>query len=431
MADRPRIERARARARGARWSSVPWQRSSSEQHSSGRRHTRRATRSTVPAHLGTAVVRASCEAERARGRPDRPACPAAGSGDEYLMTDPARFRAFGCEVVIAGCDPSAAAVTFARWEEVFSRFRPQSELSRVNASASPALGVSPLFARTLARALDIAADTGGLIDPTLGAALEAAGYDRDFALLGDESTPPGHPVPTRLGEVRLDGLVLNRPPGVQIDLNGIVKALAVDEAVGALSRDGFVSAGGDLAVRGPVDVGLPGGGAVRVVRGGLATSGVVSRRWRRGGIEQHHLIDPLTGRPADSPWLQVTVSGATCLAADVGAKVAFPARRRWPSVARRARDGRSLRHARRRRSAQRRVARRSRMHLTSSPAIWYAARASGVAAYVVLTITVSIGLSMGGKAQSRIWPASRPKTFTGLAAYRRLADRCARSHDRC
>lgn len=239
------------------------------------------------------------------------------------MTDPVRFRALGCQIVMAGGDPTAVAATFARWEEVFSRFCPQSELSRVNGSAMPAVYVSPFFARTLARALEIADETGGLVDPTLGAALENAGYDRDFTLIGDEPAPPGEPAPSRLGEVHLDGLALHRPPGVQIDLNGIVKALAVDEAAGALTGDGFVSAGGDLAVRGPVDVGLPGGGAVRVVSGGLATSGVVSRRWRRGGEEQHHLIDPLTGRPADSPWLQVTASGATCLAADVGAKAAF------------------------------------------------------------------------------------------------------------
>lgn len=239
------------------------------------------------------------------------------------MTEPIRFRALGCDVVLAGGDPAAVAAIFARCDETFSRFRPRSELSRVNASPRPAVHVSPVFARTLARALEIAGETDGLVDPTLGTALEAAGYDRDFALLGDEPAPPGDAAPSRLSEVQLEGLVLRRPPGVQIDLNGIVKALAVDEAAAALTGDGFVSAGGDLAVRGPVDVGLPGGDAVRVVRGGLATSGCVSRRWRRGGYEQHHLIDPRTGRPADSPWLQVTVSGATCLAADVGAKAAF------------------------------------------------------------------------------------------------------------
>jgi thiamine biosynthesis lipoprotein len=179
------------------------------------------------------------------------------------------------------------------------------------------------LARALRVALDAAEETDGLVDPTLGAALVSAGYDRDFALLGDDPGPPGPAQPSRLGEVALRGELLQRAPGLTLDLNGVVKALAVDEALAALSSEGFVSAGGDLAVRGPVDVGLPGGGAVRVVRGGLATSGVASRRWLRGRAEQHHLIDPRTGRPAESPWAQVTVSGATCLAADVAAKAAF------------------------------------------------------------------------------------------------------------
>jgi thiamine biosynthesis lipoprotein len=231
-----------------------------------------------------------------------------------------RFRAMGCEVVCAGGDP---ARVFERWDAAFSRFRADSELTRVNASPAWTVRVSPLFARALRVALDAAEQTHGLVDPTLGAALESAGYNRDFALLGDDPGPPGPAQPSRLGEVVLRGELLQRPPGLALDLNGVVKALAVDEAVAALSSDGFVSAGGDLAVRGPVDVGLPGGGAVRVVRGGLATSGVVSRRWRRGRAEQHHLIDPRTGRPAESPWAQVTVSGATCLAADVAAKAAF------------------------------------------------------------------------------------------------------------
>ena len=230
----------------------------------------------------------------------------------------------GCEVVLAGGDPAAVAAVFSRWEGVFSRFLPGSELSRVNASPAWTLHVSPLFARALRTALDAAADTGGLVDPTLGAALEAAGYDTDFALLPDDGPAAGPAAPSRLGEVRLDGRILRRSPGLQLDLNGVVKALAVDEAVAGLAAGGFVSAGGDLAVRGPVDVGLPGGGAVRVVQGGLATSGVVSRHWRRGGEEQHHLLDPRTGRPCrDSPWEQVTVSGASCLAADVAAKAAF------------------------------------------------------------------------------------------------------------
>jgi FAD:protein FMN transferase len=203
-----------------------------------------------------------------------------------------RFRSMGCEIVVAGGEPARVAGVFARWDQAFSLFRPESELTKVNASAAPVLRVSPLFAKTFSCALEAAFDTGGLVDPTVGARTAS-----------------------RLGEARLEGLLLFRPPGLRLDLNGVVKALAVGEAVATLAGEGFVSAGGDLAVRGPVDVGLPGGDAVRVVRGGLATSGIVSRG--------HHLIDPRTGRPSTSPWAQVTVSGASCLAADVAAKAAF------------------------------------------------------------------------------------------------------------
>src|SRR5271169_2538287 len=136
----------------------------------------------------------------------------------------------GCDVVVSGGDPAAAAGVFARWEDAFSRFIPDSELSRVNASPAAAVRVSPLFARALSAALDAAAETDRLVDPTLAAALEAAGYDRDFPLLGDRAEPAGPAVPSRLRELRLDGLILRRPPGLALDLNGVVKSLAVDEA---------------------------------------------------------------------------------------------------------------------------------------------------------------------------------------------------------
>ena len=165
--------------------------------------------------------------------------------------------------------------------------------------------------------------TDGLVDPTLGAALEAAGYDRDFAALAPDPRPPGREVPARLGAVRLFGRVLSLGRDVRLDLNGVVKAAAVDAALALLSGPGFVSAGGDLAARGDVDVAVPGGAAVRLVSGGLATSGRSRRSWLRAGAEQHHLIDPATGGPAAGPWEEVTVCGASCLAADVAVKAAF------------------------------------------------------------------------------------------------------------
>ena len=261
--------------------------------------------------------------QRPRVGPDRAADAAAAGGDEHVVSAVHRLHAMGCEVVVSGGDPAAVADVFARWEDAFSRFLPDSELSRVNASPAPALRVSPLFARALDAALDAAAETDGLVDPTLAAALEAAGYDRDFPLLGDRAEPAGPPAPSRLREVRLDGLILRRPPGLALDLNGVVKSLAVDEAAAAPSRRRLRLGRRRPRRARPVDVGLPGGGAVRVLEGGLATSGIATRSWRRGGEEQHHLVDPRTGRPSTSPWQQVTVSGSSCLAADVAAKAAF------------------------------------------------------------------------------------------------------------
>ncbi len=232
----------------------------------------------------------------------------------------------GCEVVVAGATVEELARIRSLFEErdaVFSRFRSDSELSRVNAAAGRPLGVSPLFADMVETALWAARETGGLVDPTLGGALEAAGYDRDFAVLAPDPRPPGQALPARPGSVRLVGNVVALAPGTRLDLNGVVKAAAVDDALELLRGPGFVSAGGDLAARGEVDVAVPGGAAVRLVSGGLATSGRSRRRWLRGGEEQHHLIDPASGLPAWGPWEQVTVCGSSCLAADVAAKASY------------------------------------------------------------------------------------------------------------
>jgi FAD:protein FMN transferase len=233
------------------------------------------------------------------------------------------FESMGCEVVVAGATGAELERVRAVFEErdaVFSRFRPGSELNAVNNGRGARL-VSPLFARMVETALKARQQTDGLVDPTLGASIEAAGYDRDFSVLGPSSEPPG--AASRAGRIELYGRVLVLAPGVRLDLNGVVKAAAADDALRLLSGSGFVSAGGDLAARGGVDVALSDGSFVRLVSGGLATSGRTKRRWVRGGEEQHHLIDPATGRPSQSPWDEVTVCGSSCLAADVAAKAAF------------------------------------------------------------------------------------------------------------
>jgi thiamine biosynthesis lipoprotein len=237
-----------------------------------------------------------------------------------------RFRAMGCEVAVAG----ATAVElwriqalFRAREQRFSRFVRGSELDRVNAAGGSVVVVSAEFAAVLERALAAAGATDGLVDPTLGAAIVAAGYDADFDQLMPSSEPAAPADRGSWGSVRVAGRFVARPPGLLLDLNGVVKGLTVDDALELIAGDGVVSAGGDLATESGVDVGLPGGGAVRLVCGGLATSGSVKRRWLRDGEWQHHLLDPRTARPADSPWAEVTVSASSCLDADVAAKAAF------------------------------------------------------------------------------------------------------------
>lgn len=236
------------------------------------------------------------------------------------------FRAMGCDVSVGGA--SAAECTrieqlFEKWDRMFSRFRGDSELNLVNRSPACRLFVSAEFAEMVRSALAAAEQTGGAVDPTLGQAIEAAGYDRDFAALKDDPRPREAGRPGSWRQIRVSGRLLHRPRGVAFDLNGVVKSAAVDRALALIAGDGFVSAGGDIAARGGLDVALPAGGAARIVAGALATSGTTSRSWRRGGATQHHLIDPRAGRPARSPWQQVTVCGTTCADADVAAKAAF------------------------------------------------------------------------------------------------------------
>lgn len=232
----------------------------------------------------------------------------------------------GVDVVVQGAsDEEYTAVEhlFADWDEAFSRFRPESELNRVNASASDTVLVSELFARVLRVGLGAARATSGLVDPTVGVAVEAAGYDRDFSVLAPDPRPTKSTMPGRWRTVEVSGVLISRPPGLRFDLNGVVKSLAVDETLDLVRGPGFVAAGGDIATRGDLVAALPRGGSIRLLAGGLATSGTTWRRWWRGGSMQHHLIAPRTGLPADSRWDEVTVAATSCLAADVAAKAAF------------------------------------------------------------------------------------------------------------
>jgi thiamine biosynthesis lipoprotein len=227
-----------------------------------------------------------------------------------------------------------------------SRFREDSDLAALNRSAGAETTVGPLLARALAEGLRGARVTDGDVDPTVGRAIRLAGYDADFAAVAAEGGPltlTVRPVPG-WQTVRLDPRTRRVfvPAGVEVDLGATAKALAADLAAAAgLAAAGgggiLVSLGGDIALAGePPD----GGWTVAVSddsndpvesaqesivlqSGAVASSSTRVRRWRRGGVELHHIIDPRTGCPARTPWRLATVVADSCVDANIASTAAI------------------------------------------------------------------------------------------------------------
>lgn len=240
------------------------------------------------------------------------------------MTEQHAFRAMGTDVELFGEPAGFAAVEaeLERLEAILSRFRPDSELSRLNRDGHVEAGTDLLVVSTLA--LEARELTGGLFDPTVHDALVAAGYDRSFELLQHDRPRTATPVACA-GSVTIRGREIRLAPGTHLDLGGIGKGYAVDRAAELLGAHGpaLVNAGGDIACRGGswhVGVELPGDVlTIALERGAIATSGSDRRAWAGG----HHLIDPSTGLPARSAYLRVTVAAATATAAEVLAKAIY------------------------------------------------------------------------------------------------------------
>lgn len=254
------------------------------------------------------------------------------------------FGALGSTAVVAAAD--GARIAAARnavedvvraFDETCSRFREDSELEALNRAAGSVVPVSPLLLEAVGQALRAAELSDGDVDPTVGEALIALGYDRDFAELRDEARPvriaavPGW----RTVHVDRDAGTVSAARGVRIDLGATAKALAADRAAAAAGQAAgcgvLVSLGGDIALSGePPDDGwrvrvtddhraedsAP-GQWIALHGGGLATSSITVRRWRGADGPAHHLIDPSTGRSAESFWRTVTVAAATCLDANI------------------------------------------------------------------------------------------------------------------
>lgn len=227
-------------------------------------------------------------------------------------------------------------------DEVASRFRDDSDLTRVNARPGRWVEVDPLLVGAVDVACEAARQTDGLVSPLLGRALVQIGYDRDFAEIEDgRSGPPIEPDPPPLDAwraIRTDPAGWVRiPEGTALDLGATGKAWAADLVAAVLTDrvegSAVVSVGGDVRVAAPDGTpwpvavserpGAPADERAALVDGGLATSTTTVRRWTRHGVRRHHLLDPRTGLPAAGAWRTATAAGATCVAANTATTAAI------------------------------------------------------------------------------------------------------------
>jgi thiamine biosynthesis lipoprotein ApbE len=265
-----------------------------------------------------------------------------------LLTS-ASFVAMGTRntVVVddSGTLPAALAIARAlidEIDEVCSRFREESELSQLNRSHGRVMDLSPVLEEAIAAAIRTAEMTDGLVDLTVGKAVQEMGYTVTFRDLPADGPPVRLRMSKTIGWQALaydsTAHTLKLPAGVALDLGASGKAWAADKAATAvadtLGVSVVVDCGGDIAVRG---LAPKGGWPIRVAEdidsdvwqdisvfdGGLATSGTTARRWRRGGIDLHHIIDPATGLPVRTPWAMVSVAAASCVEANAAATAAL------------------------------------------------------------------------------------------------------------
>jgi thiamine biosynthesis lipoprotein len=270
-----------------------------------------------------------------------------------LATD--RFRALGTTAVVICDEDRLAEATGLVREELTamdlacSRFRPDSELSRLNEWSGAPMTVSPLLFEAIDQALRAAELTGGIVDPTIARALRDWGYDTTFTsvpTIGPSLEVTLRAVPGwRTVAVDHEAHTVTLPAGVELDLGATAKGLAADRSAArvfdTLGCGVLVGLGGDIAVAGSAptdgwsvlctddhaadlddDAVVAAGQTVDIFAGGLATSSVTVRRWMRGGARLHHLIDPVIGAPAHTCWRTVTVAASSCVDANIASTAA-------------------------------------------------------------------------------------------------------------
>lgn len=286
--------------------------------------------------------------------PEPPRSPADGARAASDATADWRALGTGVRLVVENGDIAAA-----RWaveavleqvDRAYSRFRDDSEIVALNARAGQSVAVSALLGDAIGVALDAAERTRGAVDPTVGRAMRAIGYDADFDLVRNPAGPIAlrlEPIPGwRTVELSVTRREVRVRMGVELDLGSTGKGLAADlaaaaalESIGGPAGGGgvLVSLGGDIAVAGTAPDGgwrvlvaedseTPSdasGEVVAIHDGAVATSSTTVRRWQRGQRIYHHLVDPRTGGPVESSWRTASVAAASCVEANTAATAAI------------------------------------------------------------------------------------------------------------
>jgi thiamine biosynthesis lipoprotein len=230
---------------------------------------------------------------------------------------------------------------FEDWEQTLSRFRADSELSRLNRTVDQYVPVSQVLWDVFQASLAANRATRGLVSPTVLDALHRAGYDRPFEeITANKETTNSwidiQPLSLVLYDEESRSICL--PPGIHLDFGGIAKGWAAQQAVERLMKSGptIMNAGGDISLSGPClceepwPIGISNPfqpdqdlAILHLSGGGIATSGKDRRRWKQGDLLQHHIIDPRTGRPAVTDILAATVVAPTTIEAEAAAKSVF------------------------------------------------------------------------------------------------------------
>jgi thiamine biosynthesis lipoprotein len=229
---------------------------------------------------------------------------------------------------------------FEGWEQVLSRFRPDSELSRLNRTFDQPVEVSDTLWDVFQYSQSAETITNGLVTPTVLDAMIGAGYNQNFDSLPRNQIRQGlqdfsavSPLSLVTWDEKSQTICL--PYGVRLDFGGVAKGWAAHQTAERLKKYGptVMNAAGDIAISDSLANGEPWKIGVsnpfekdtdfetlKLNRCGVATSGRDRRRWNQNGLPRHHIIDPQTGQPAETNVMTATIVAPTVMEAEAAAK---------------------------------------------------------------------------------------------------------------